>query len=622
MIKVANLSKAYGSQNLLQDVGFSINRRERVGLVGRNGHGKTTLFRLILGLEDPDSGSVTVPRHYTLGYVEQEVHFTHATVREEACLAMKGGGEGEAWRAEKVLLGLGFSTADLDRDPRELSGGYQVRLNLAKVLAAEPDCLLLDEPTNYLDIVSIRWLSRFLREWKGELLLITHDRAFMDGVTTHTLAIHRRKMRKFAGGTEKAYEQFAQEEETHEKTRLNDEKKRRQEELYVRRFRAKARLAGQVQSRIKMLARREKLEKLEAVEDLEFAFNAAPFEAKRMGEVHDLSFSYDRRPPWLIEGLSLSLGTRDRLCIVGKNGRGKSTLLKLLAGRLRPTEGRTAYHPSLRIGYLGQTPEHELNPDLSVAEELMAAAPGCTMDRARGLAGALMFSGDMALRKTAHLSGGEKSRVLMGKVLLTPCHLLLLDEPTNHLDMESCDALLAAIDAFEGSVVMVTHNEMFLHALATRLVVFDRGKVFEYLGSYQRFLDEVGWEGDEGEERPAAVDALPGSATPSRDRQESKRARARLQQERSRVLRPLEEESARIEAAITALEGEQAANDEALVRASTDGDGPAIATLSRRQRQIPPLVDDLYARLDAVTRDLEARTAEFNDRLAVVEGSQ
>jgi ATP-binding cassette subfamily F protein 3 len=229
VLKAANLDKAYGSQVLFREVSFNVNRRERIGLVGRNGHGKTTLFRLILGLEEPDAGTVTVPKHYTLGHVEQEVNFSRPTVRQEACVALKGGAEGEAWRAEKILLGLGFSTADLDRDPRELSGGYQVRLNLAKVLAAEPDCLLLDEPTNYLDIVSIRWLSRFLREWKGELLLITHDRSFMDGVTTHTLAIHRRKVRKFTGGTAKAYEQIAQEEETHEKTRLNDEKKRKQE---------------------------------------------------------------------------------------------------------------------------------------------------------------------------------------------------------------------------------------------------------------------------------------------------------------------------------------------------------------------------------------------------------
>ena len=619
MIKISKIGKSYGSQALFQDVSFSLNRRERVGLVGRNGHGKTTLFRIILGLEEPDAGEVTVPRHYTLGYVEQEVRFSRPTVRDEACLALKDGA-GEAWRAEKVLLGLGFSMADLERDPRELSGGYQVRLNLAKVLVAEPDCLLLDEPTNYLDIVSIRWLAQALREWKGELLLITHDRSFMDGVTTHTLAIHRRKVRKFVGGTAKVYEQIAQEEETHEKTRINDEKKRRQEELYVRRFRAKARLAGQVQSRIKMLARREKMEKLQALETLEFAFNAAPFDAKRMGEVRGLSFAYAQCAPRLFSDLSFGLGTRDRLCIVGKNGRGISTLLKLLAGRLRPLDGSVAYHPSLRIGYLGQTPEHELHPDLTVAEELMAAAPGCTLDRARDLAGALMFPGDMALRKTALLSGGEKSRVLMGKVLLTPCHLLLLDEPTNHLDMESCDALLAALDAFEGSVVMVTHNEMFLHALATRLVVFDRGRAFEYLGSYQRFLDDVGWEGDESETQ-SVPEQPPVDASP-RDRQEAKRTKAKLLQERSRVLRPLEEESARLEAAITALEGEQAANDEALVRASTDGDAPAIASLARRQREIPPLLDGLYDRLDAVTRDLEARTAGFAARLVALDGGQ
>ena len=276
MIIVDNLSKSYGKQGLFDSISFKVNRKERVGVVGRNGHGKTTLFRMITGEEEPDAGTITKPRKYRIGYVEQRLRFSEPTVLDEAAKALPHDAHNEIWRVEKVLSGLGFAAADLEKRPTELSGGYQVRLNLAKVLVGDFQMLLLDEPSNYLDITSIRWLERFLPAWPGELLLITHDRSFMDNVVTHVLGIHRRKVRKVQGDTGKYYEQIAAEEEIYEKTRINDERKMKEMDLFITRFRAKARLGGLVQSRIKSLEKMEKRDKLETIKTLEFAFAEKP----------------------------------------------------------------------------------------------------------------------------------------------------------------------------------------------------------------------------------------------------------------------------------------------------------------------------------------------------------
>ena len=269
MLQVTNIEKSYGKQVLFDGVGFTVNPRERVGLVGRNGHGKSTLFRMILGEEHQDSGTITVPSGYTIGHLSQHIHFTEDTVLKEACLALPVNEDhiDESYKAEAILHGLGFTNDDFDRSPSSLSGGYQVRLNLAKVLVSEPNLLLLDEPTNYLDIVSVRWLTQFLRGWRNEMIIITHDREFMDSVTTHTMIIHRCKMRKVAGSTSKLYDQILMEEEIYEKTRQNDEKKRKEVEQFINRFRAQATKASAVQSRVKALARHEKLDKLEEIKN-------------------------------------------------------------------------------------------------------------------------------------------------------------------------------------------------------------------------------------------------------------------------------------------------------------------------------------------------------------------
>jgi ATP-binding cassette subfamily F protein 3 len=619
MIIVDNLSKSYGKQGLFDSISFKVNRRERVGVVGRNGHGKTTLFRMIVGEEEADGGTISKPRNYRIGYVEQTISFTEDTVRGEAARALGHDASNEIWRVEKILAGLGFETADLDKHPSELSGGYQVRLNLAKVLLGDYQMLLLDEPSNYLDITSIRWLERFLVSWPGEIMIITHDRSFMDNVVTHILGIHRRKVRKIKGDTGKYYEQIAAEEEVYEKTRINDERKKKEMDLFITRFRAKARLGGLVQSRVKSLEKMEKREKLESVKTLEFSFAEKPSFHKYAMDIRDVSFAYSPDRP-LIRKFSISVGAKDRVFVIGRNGRVKTTLLRLLAGDLASRSGEITCPQSVAPGYFEQTHISTLNAANTVLDEIASADPEGDPKRARFIAGGMMFEGDDALKKIAVLSGGEKSRVLLGKLIATPINLLLLDEPTNHLDIESNDALLAAIDNFDGAVVMVTHNEMFLHALAERLVVFDNDDIIVYEGGYQRFLEKVGWK-DEVMQRPGATLGAWNAGGPREKPtpKELRRLRSEIVTERSRALRPLENRMAEIEKAVenedTALRG---LNRE-LVEASRAKQGSRVVELSRSMHRTKTSIDSLLEELEQLTSDYDGKRADFDARLRALD---
>jgi ATP-binding cassette subfamily F protein 3 len=614
VIQVSNLSKSYGTQTVLEDVSFTVNAGERVGLVGRNGHGKTTLLKMIAGEERPDAGVIGIPKDYTVGHLSQHLALREDTVLKEACLGLKPSDDGrdESYRAETILMGLGFSADDFPRHPLDLSGGYQVRLNLAKLLVSGPNMLLLDEPTNYLDIVSIRWLTNFLKSWRGELILVTHDREFMDGVTTHTMGIHRNKVRKIEGPTEKLYSQILMEEEVYEQTRINEEKKRKEVEQFINRFRAQATRARAVQSKIKALRRKEELGKMEAIEDLEFGFVSAPFTGKALLEAKALTFSFDSQGPPLIEGLNVTIGKRDRIAVIGKNGKGKTTLLNLLAGELEPLSGEVVRHPQLKQAYFGQTNIQRLSPEKTVEEEILDAQPVYSRGAARNICGVMMFEGDAALKKVSVLSGGEKSRVLLGKLIVSPANLLLLDEPTNHLDMESIDSLLEAIDAFEGAVVIVTHSEMILNAVAGRLVVFDAGSVKVFEGTYRDFLERRGWQ-DEGE-APDGNKKNEDKKSISANRKEIKRLKAELINSRSRILTPLQSRISEVEETITRLEKDMNHDTHALVKASSKGDGDSIKRLSMSIHESRGKIDALFDELESLTNELDARSKEFEEK--------
>ncbi len=618
MVVVENLWKSYGQQVLFAGVSFKVNRHEKVGVVGRNGHGKSTLFRLIAGLEEPDEGKIIIPKRYLIGYVEQEPRFEAPTVLEEAARGLRGEAAGETWRVEKVLAGLGFSREDFSLPPAALSGGFQVRLNLARALLTPYDLLLLDEPNNYLDITSIRWLTRYLVDWPGELMLVTHDRSFMDAVVTDILGIHRRKVKKIKGNTEKYYQQVALEEETYEKTRINDERKRREIEIFISRFRAKARLANLVQSRVKTLAKMEKKEKLEKLATLDFSFRSEAYHGKYVLSLEDVSFGY-QRDKLIITNFSLTVGAKDRVFIVGKNGQGKTTLLKLMAGILRPQKGEVVLPPKVSVGVYEQSGIAELNPERTVLEEVMAADPEADPQRARQICGLMMFEGEAALKKIAVLSGGEKSRVLLAKILVRPVNLLLLDEPTNHLDLESCDALLAALDNFDGAVVVVTHNEMILRALAERLVVFESGRVFVYEGDYNRFLEKVGWE-EEREEKGAVSTQKPAQRSTS-SKKMLRRQRSLLIAARASALRPVEERLERLEKQISELDREAQGLKEAIIQASQEGRGREVGELTKKWQAAQRALDASLEEMDRLLKEYEAKKQEFEAKLSLLESS-
>lgn len=494
MIQFDEVTKEYSGETIFEGVSFKLNRGEKCGLVGRNGSGKTTLLRLITGEERPDKGVVAIPKHYTIGYLSQHLHFTEKSVLEEAATALGENADIELHKAEKMLFGLGFKEEDLDTPLEKFSGGYQLRVHLAKVLLKEPNCLLLDEPTNYLDIVSIRYFTKFLHNWQGELIVISHDRQFMDSVTTHTLGLHRKKIRKLEGGTVEFYTQLLEEEQIYEKTRLNMDKKKQKMESFITRFGAKATKAKQAQSKAKMLARMPVLEELASLHNLDFTFPYAPFPGKKFLQASDVSFKYEEAQDLIIKDFSLTIDATDRIAIVGKNGRGKSTILKLLAQEVKPQKGLIDVSSNVRVGFFGQTNIDRLHQDLTIEEEILESAPHLSRTEIRKICGTMMFSGDTAKKPIKVLSGGEKSRVLLGKLLVSPSNLLLLDEPTNHLDMESIEALMQAVDAFEGAVVIVTHSELLLREIPSKFVICHEGEQHLFLGEYDLFLEKEGWE--------------------------------------------------------------------------------------------------------------------------------
>ena len=605
MITITNLSKSFGAQTLFENASLKVNKGERLGLVGRNGHGKSTLLKMITGEEHYADGTIVIPRNYKLGFLKQTLAFTQDAVIDECALSLSEEEKDSTWKAEKILAGLGFTEEMLKQKPQELSGGFQVRLNLAKLLVQKLNMLLLDEPNNYLDIASIRWLSDFLKGFKGELILITHDRSFMDSVVTHIAGIHRGRIKKISGTTTKYYDSIKQEEEIHEKTRVNEERKIKQMEAFINKFRAKARQANMVQSRIKTLEKVKPLQKLSMVKTLGFSFNESDFTGKYTVNVKDLDFGYDSNKK-LIKDLSFCAGYGDKICVIGKNGKGKTTLLKILAGVInKSSTDEISTSANTKIGYYEQTNAINLKDDNTVLEEVMFASQDMDMQTARNICGTMMFEDDNALKTISVLSGGEKCRVLLAKIIATPCSLLLLDEPSNHLDMDSCNSFLEAVKEFSGSVIMVTHNEYFLRELAQKLIIFKEDSTIFFDGTYDQFLERIGWE--EGVEKSKIDTVNKGKI--------QKRQRAEIIQEKSKVLSPLQKKISSLESQITASEQEINKINDEMVEASYKKSGNVIAELSVRLNNLNKELETLYTDLEPLLDEFEKLSQDYEARL-------
>ena len=590
MIQITNLSKAYGGHVLFENISFSLNKGYKVGFVGRNGSGKSTLFKLLLGEEEHDSGDILIPKNYYLGALKQHIHFTHPSVRLECASVLSGDEAYDTYKVEKMLFGLGFSHEDLDKDPLSFSGGYQIRINLVKLLATNPSMLLLDEPTNYLDIVSMRWLASFLKSFEGGVILITHDRDFMDAVTTHTMGLNRKSLMMVQGNSHKFYAKLAEDDERYLKTKANLDKKGAELEDFITRQKARASKAVMAQSKAKQLEKMGEMEELEAESTLEFDFNMKKTPAKIMLEAKELAFGYESSKP-LFQSLSFTLHKGQCLAIIGKNGKGKSTLLNTIAGELTQQQGTLSMHPETTLAHFGQTNINRLNLKQSIMDEIYDVDPLLGITRVRGICGAMMFSGESAKKEISVLSGGERSRVMLGKIIATPANLLLLDEPTNHLDMYSIEALCDAIKRFEGSVILVTHSEMLLRSLATTLIIFHKDRAEFFQGTYDEFLEIIGWE-EELENTPKKVVVT--------DYNASKKERTALIQERSAKLSPLKKNIDACEANIMRLEEQIKAKNEALIVHSNEGNVGELARISKELISEEKELEGLYERFETL----------------------
>ena len=562
MISVEHLSIEYSSRPVLDDITFLVNPRDRIALVGKNGAGKTTLLRLLAGVETPTSGRIIKMSDLTIGYLPQVMmHVDGKTLREDVMSIMRREGDeakGDEARfiaeMDRTIIGLGFERKDFDRPCSEFSGGWRMRIELAKILLQHPDLLLLDEPTNHLDIESIQWLEDFLKNNSSALVLVSHDRAFLDNVTTRTIEITLGRIYDYNA----PYSQFKiLRQERHEqqvRAYMNQQKMIQETEEFIERFRYKATKAVQVQSRIKQL---EKLERLEVdIEDnsrLSLRFPPAPRSGDFPVMMEDLRKDFGEHT--VFQNASFTIRRGEKVAFVGKNGEGKTTLVRCIMGQL-DYMGMLKIGHNVKIGYFAQNQAALLDGELTVFQTIDNVAVGDIRTQIRNILGAFMFGGEASEKKVKVLSGGERSRLAMIRLLLEPCNLLILDEPTNHLDMQSKDVLKAALKEFNGTVICVSHDRDFLDGLVDKVYEFGGGKVKEHLGGIYDFLrcKRIGNLQELERKKPTPTSSLKGG-------ENSDATSAKLdyaaQKAAAAARRKKEKQIADVETAIAKLEQEQ-----------------------------------------------------------------
>ena len=532
MVSIQNLSMQFTGEDLFTDISFMIREKDRIGLVGKNGAGKTTLIRLLCGLEQPYKGDVIMSDDVTIGYLPQEknVHSTK-TVLDEAMTAFEEyyeierqlaklqdelsnredyesasyqrlcekmshlnerlaimGGHSIEGEAEQILIGLGFEHSDMQRQMREFSNGWQMRVELAKILLRKPKLLLLDEPTNHLDIESIQWLEGFLKNYYGAIFMVSHDRAFLDHITIRTIEISCGKIYDYKCSYSEFIERREERIDIQKAAFDNQQREIKEIEAFIERFRYKATKAKQVQSRVKQL---EKMDVVQIDDQdksaMHFKFPPAPHSGKMTLELNSLSKSYGEKN--ILNNINLLIPRGEKIAFVGRNGEGKSTLSKIIAGVL-DYEGEMKLGHEVKIGYYAQNQQDMLDPEKTVFETLDDVATGDMRVKVKSLLGAFLFSGEAIEKKVKVLSGGEKARLSLAKMLLFPTNLLILDEPTNHLDMLSKDILKSALIQFDGTLIIVSHDRDFLQGLTNKVYEFRKPNIKEYIGDIYDFLEE------------------------------------------------------------------------------------------------------------------------------------
>jgi ATP-binding cassette subfamily F protein 3 len=602
MLTLSQVTKSFHGRVLFEEASLQLNRGDRIGLVGPNGAGKSTLLSVILGREQPDAGNVVWERGANYGYLPQEsAAVGDETVLQLACAvsarmaealkvlaataddapehhaALEVFADNDGWqleaRAKQILKGLAFREADFQRPARTLSGGWVMRAHLARLLVQEPDLLLLDEPTNHLDLESLGWFQEHLRAYRGAILVISHDREFLNKLVSSVVEISRGRLHRYRGN----YEDYLGQKDARAEQQLAAYKNQQREiqslQAFADRFRAKASKAAQAQSKLKQIDRMEKIEAPEAAERTvgQFRFPQPQRSGQRVVTLADVDFAYGDLVVY--RGLQFQAERGQKTVLVGPNGAGKSTLLKLLAGALQPGAGSRELGYQVRVGYFSQHRHEMLRADATVLEAAMEDAPhGVSEQMARSLCGAFLFRGDDVFKPVAVLSGGEKTRLGLVKMLLDPPNLLLMDEPTTHLDMASIDALIGALGQYEGTLLFISHDVHFIRSIAGTVLHISAGKLVSYAGNYDYYLDKtratsaraalVAGEGlsDKRAGVVQAPAAAPGETSGGPGMREVREARKRESAERAaraKALREKQKALAAAEAKVLALEGKQ-----------------------------------------------------------------
>ncbi|HPM11539.1 MAG TPA: ABC-F family ATP-binding cassette domain-containing protein [Paludibacter sp.] len=629
MISIEQLSVGFGNISLFDNIGFLINPKEKIALIGKNGSGKTTLLKLIAGKMTPTRGRIELPKDLTIGYLPQHmIHNEGTTVLEETEkafehihtlqyevesltteLAVRTDYDSEDYHRiidklshaqeylqiinqgnyqaeiEKTLIGLGFNRADFDRPCAEFSGGWRMRIELAKIILQQPDLLLLDEPTNHLDIESIQWLESFLVNANSAVVLVSHDRAFIDAVTTRTIEISLGRIYDYQVNYSKYVELRKERYEQQMRAYENQQKMIQDTELFIERFRAKASKAIQVQSRIKQL---EKLERIEVdIEDhthMNLKFPPAPHSGIIPIEIEHLSKAYGDH--LVLDNIGMIINRGEKVAFVGKNGAGKSTLVKCIMQEI-PFSGKLKLGHQVKIGYFAQNQASLLDENLTVFETIDQAAVGEIRTKIRDILGAFMFGGEASDKKVKVLSGGERSRLAMIKLLLEPVNLLILDEPTNHLDMRSKDVLKEALKAFTGTAVIVSHDREFLDGLVDKVYEFSDKKIREHLGGIYDFLHRKKIESLQELETNEPSSPLQGQGvSPETKGVSDNKLSYEARKEKNRKIRKAERDVSEVEMEVETLEAALNAMQAELQHPEKASDSDFILKMHQKQRAL------------------------------------
>jgi len=648
MISIEGLKVEFNSTALFDDVTYVINKKDRIALVGKNGAGKSTMLKILAGLQAPTAGIVAIPKDVTIGYLPQVMILSdNHTVMEEAEQAfghifelqsgieqmnkelaertdyesegyhklidrfthdnerflMMGGTNFHA-EIERTLTGLGFSRNDFNRSTSEFSGGWRMRIELAKLLLRRPDVLLLDEPTNHLDIDSIQWLEYFLANRCNAVVLVSHDRAFIDAVTTRTIEITCGKIYDYKVSYSKYVELHKERREQQLRAYENQQKQIQETEDFVERFRYKATKAVQVQSRIKQL---EKIDRIEIDDEdnssLRLKFPPAPRSGNYPVIAEDLKKAYDEHI--IFQNVNLTIHRGEKVAFVGKNGEGKSTLVKCIMGEI-PYEGKLTLGHNVKIGYFAQNQAQMLDESRTVFDTIDYVAQGDIRTKIRDILGAFMFGGEASDKKVKVLSGGERSRLAMIKLLLEPVNLLILDEPTNHLDMRSKDVLKDAIREFDGTVIIVSHDREFLDGLATKVYEFGGGEVKEHLYGIYEFLQKKKMDSLNELQRKPELSASPSGKTDEPGTVSENKLSYEAQKEQNKRLKKLEKQVADCEQKIEKIEKEISAIEEKMAMP----EGSADMQLYTRHQDLKKQLDQVVEQWEAASLELDEATVE------------